>query len=345
MRVIVVSSTVFQVNPPWGLSNYGGLEVIAWEQAKGLAAKGHEVSLVAPEGSSCPGVTVIPCGPAGGWSEAQAYNVYWQELLKYDVCIDHSWSKMSYILKMEGRLKAPILAWMHAPVPTMYQKPPPVDKPCLVCISYDQSYTCSSHLHVASRVCYNGASTELYRRAAVKSSGRYLFLARFSSIKNPQGAIVVCKAAGAGLDLIGDTSITNEPELLAQCQREADGRQIRLVGPASRGECVIWYSQAKALLHPVRFFQEPFGLAPVESMLCETPVIAWNNGAMRETILPNETGFLVESERQMVDLIRSDAVSSINGKRCREWAAEHFSLTRMVDRVEELLVEALAGGW
>ena len=75
------------------------------------------------------------------------------------------------------------------------------------------------------------------------------------------------------------------------------------------------------------------------------PVIAWNHGACKETILHGETGFLVNSQEEMEDLIKSDAVSTIKSQRCMEWA-QKFSYENMVNRYEELCFEAIdTGGW
>ena len=65
MRIVVISSTVF----PVPITGYGGLEVIAWECARGLAAKGHHVRLIAPDGSFCPGVEMVTIGEAGKTSK------------------------------------------------------------------------------------------------------------------------------------------------------------------------------------------------------------------------------------------------------------------------------------
>ena len=131
MRIAVISAQVFACPPP----GYSGLEMIAWQRAKGLAAKGHEVTFIAPNGSECPGCTMIFSGPPGQWDEKKAYGTYWEQLLKFDVIVDDSWCKWSYVLKQEGRLKVPVLGVLHAPVNTMYASLPPVEKPCFVCIS------------------------------------------------------------------------------------------------------------------------------------------------------------------------------------------------------------------
>src|SRR5205823_1511580 len=124
MRIAVVSTPIFGFGPT-GLSGYGGLEHLAWQQAKGLAALGHQVALIAPatyvnngvqQQTVCPGVTIIPNAPhAGAWDEKTAYGScdeadkklgykgYWQHLAQMDCIIDNSWQKWSMQLKLEGR--------------------------------------------------------------------------------------------------------------------------------------------------------------------------------------------------------------------------------------------------
>ena len=376
MRICVISSTVFAVP----LKGYGGLEAIAWEIARGLAAKGHQVSLVTPDGSECPGVTIIPTGIAGQYSEKDAYGGYpehkegdvvrrrahagyWQHLVGVDVVIDHSWQKYAYLLKEEGVLKAPVLGVCHAPINTMFGSLPPVEKPCFVCISKDQAAHFAGLFNREAKVAYNGIDLDFYRPMGVPRTSRFLFLARFSTIKGPDLAIHACRQAGVGLDLVGDTSITNEPDFLKKCQGMCDGfggvagvgpgyltgngTGIRMVGPAKRGECVWWFSQAHCMLHPNQRFREPFGLAPGEAMACGLPVIAWDNGAMRETIKDGETGWLVKSLDELVRIIEVIPPPIPTGmrERCLEWASQ-FSLQAMVDRYEELCIEAVeTGGW
>jgi len=345
MRIIVISTPVFKVP----VAGYSGLEHLAWQQAAGLAARGHEVSLVAPEGSECPGVTVITPGPPGSWDEKGFYAKYWQELPRFDAVIDNTWMKWSYVLKEEGVLKAPVLGVMHAPVNTMYQVLPAVERPCFVCISRDQANHFEALHSRPARVCHNGVDTDFYKPLDVPRTSRFLFLARFSTIKGPDLAIDACRKAGGGLDLVGDTSITNEPQFLEACKRQCDA-EVRFVGPASRGECVWWFSRAHCLVHPNQRFREPFGLAPVEAMACGCPVIAWDYGAMRETVKDGETGILVRSQGELAEAVRRvrDHGQEFWGTKvvrshCRDWAAQ-FSVQKMIDRYEKLCQEAVEGG-
>ena len=358
MRICVVSSQVFKLGSG-GLSGYGGLEQVAWMRAKGLAERGHQVALVAPHGSSCPGVEVIPCGPAGQWDEKKGFDQYWKRLLSFDAIVDDSWSKHAYMLKAEGVLKnkvtgkdIPVLGVMHAPVNTMLQSLPPVEKPCMVCISKDQAQHFEALFGRPCRWAYNAVDPEVYKPLGIPRTNRFLFCGRFSSIKGPLIAIKACKEAGVGLDLIGDTSITNEPEYYEACRKEADGEQIKILGGQSRGACVWWMSQAHAFIHSAFPFREPFGLAPVEAMLCGLPVIASDNGALRETVKQGRTGVVIKSEKELVYLIRSFKVDAKGDwwrnpdmrQECREWALQ-FSPQAMAQRYEELCTEAIEGGW
>lgn len=361
MKICVVSTPIFKFGPQ-GAYGYSGLEHLAWQQAAGLAARGHDVSLIAPDNSVCPDVTVIPVGPEQQIDEMGAYSKYWPHLLdSVDCVIDHSWNKWSFILKQEGKLKCPILGWLHAPVNTMYSSLPPVEKPCMVCISKDQGSHFEALHNRECRVCYNGVDELLYSPLNIKRTDRFLFLARFSSVKSPDAAIEACLKAGVGLDLVGDTQITGEPELVYRCQqmalqqspnwnREKDGQQIRIIGPAKRGECVWWMSQATAMVHLNQRFREPFGLAPVEAQLTGCPVIVWDNGAMRETIQDGRTGFLVKSMEQAVNVVSAASCDYPDGHMwdrdyVRQWAMQ-FSVNKMIDRVEELIDESVSkGGW
>lgn len=253
-------------------------------------------------------------------------------------------------LKAEGSLKSPVLNVLHAPVHTMFQQPPPVEKPCIVCISNDQANHYEALFSPGkSKVCYNGIDTSFYKPLQTERTDRFLFLARFSTIKGPDLAIEACKKAGVGLDLIGDFSITNEPELYQKCKAMSDGNQIRFIGPCTRGEAVYWFSKAKGLIHLNQRFREPFGLAPVEAQACGCPVIAWRYGAMPETIAHGHTGWLVENMDQAVEAIQSTLDGTDRWERMRDPAIEHgktFSVERMAHRYDALCKEAVEkGGW
>jgi glycosyltransferase involved in cell wall biosynthesis len=339
MKVCVISTTIM-VCPPKG---YSGLEMLAWQQADGLSKLGNEVLLIAPIGSTPPPGTTLH-GTTLGESEQQAFSGYHQKLPNYDVIIDNSWQKWSYISKMDGKLKSPVLGVCHAPCNTMYQTAPPIPKPCFVSISKDQAAHAKECWNIDTRVAYNGVDTDFYSFKNNKRNGRYLFLARFSRIKGPHIAVALAKKLKFKLDLVGDDKITGEPEYAKQIVADAT-HNIYYYGSKDRDKCAEFFNNNEYMLHMNKEFREPFGLAPVEAQLCGMPVIAFDNGAMRETINHGKTGFLVKSEQEVEDLIVSDALKAIDRTECRQWA-EQFSITNMHKRYLELCNEALnTGGW
>lgn len=343
LRIAVISTPIFRLP----VAGYSGLEHLAWLRAKGLAELGHDVTLFAPDHSVCPGVTIWPVGEAGKVSEEKAYSNYWKVLKDFDAIVDDSWQAWSAMGRMEGWLKAPVLKVMHAPVATMFQTLPPEKVLSFVCISDDQR----NHFEALfaprqARTCHNGIDLDFYKSTGCPRTNRFLFLARFSSIKGPDLAIEACKKVGVGLDLIGDTTITGEPELLQKCFSMADEEQIRIWGNQTRAETVHWHSQAHCMLHPNMRFREPLGLAPLESQACGTPVIAWDYGAMRETVKHGETGWLVRSMDEFVAKVKefSGPIPDEVRKNCREWASG-FSVERMIKRYQELIFEAIQNPW
>lgn len=338
MKIAVISTTILPCPP----SGYSGLEMVAWQCAKGLAARGHEVLLIAPGDAPTPGFerhrTTI------GESEQAAFGGYHERLKNYDVVIDHSWNKWAALYKCHGNLAAPVLNVCHAPVHTMFQSPPPLVLPCMVAISQDQAAHMNEIWGVPARVAYNGVDLDFYKPTGTPRSDRYLYLARLSSIKGPHLAIDLARRLRFGLDMVGDESMTGEPQL-AQRVRALAVNNIRFHGPATREQTVTWFNAAKAMLHPAFPFREPFGLAPVEAQACGLPVLASDHGACRETVVHGVTGFVCKTQEDMAEYIKTDAVRSLRSEDCRA-NAERFSVRAMVERYEELCSEAIAtGGW
>ena len=87
--------------------------------------------------------------------------------------------------------------------------------------------------------------------------------------------------------------------------------------------------RAEAVVYSPQF--EHFGIVPCEAMALGTPVIAWNNGGPKESILNNKTGFLCSTRaafsKAMVTVVnRDDQARSDMGRACKERINKKFSL-------------------
>ena len=69
-------------------------------------------------------------------------------------------------------------------------------------------------------------------------------------------------------------------------------KDVELLGLLSDEKLRQVYAKAKGFLALAR--EEDFGMTPVEAMAASTPVIAFNGGGFRETVVDGETGILVE---------------------------------------------------
>ncbi len=74
---------------------------------------------------------------------------------------------------------------------------------------------------------------------------------------------------------------------------------------------------------------ETSSLVAREALAAGTPVVAFANGALAQTIEHGRTGFLVDDvEGMAAAMLRT---KSIDPETCRAVAAERFSLSRMTD--------------
>lgn len=95
---------------------------------------------------------------------------------------------------------------------------------------------------------------------------------------------------------------------------------------------------------------ESFGLAPLEAMACEMPVIGSDSGGIPEVVAHGETGFLafVGDVARMAEyallLARDPALRARMGIAGRKRAVELFSPEAMVDQYEAVYREVLGAG-
>ncbi|MGB9959064.1 MAG: glycosyltransferase [Candidatus Bathyarchaeales archaeon] len=104
---------------------------------------------------------------------------------------------------------------------------------------------------------------------------------------------------------------------------------IEFLGRVSDEKLVELYSNALYTLFV--FSHEPFGYVPVESMACGTPVLAYNRQGPAETVIDNETGWLADSDSEIIALaikLWKDGYNNNIRRRCR-----HRALTYDVKNV------------
>lgn len=149
------------------------------------------------------------------------------------------------------------------------------------------------------------------------NAGYMLMVNRLSHYKRIDIAIDACRQAGVPLKIVGTGAIL--PELQAQ----AKGAGVEFLGEKSQEELRELYTHAIATLIPGN---EDFGLVPIESMSCGTPVISYRAGGPLETILEGKTGafFSEQTSQSLAETIKAFAPDSYSAEECRK-QSENFS--------------------
>src|SRR5207253_6176030 len=111
-------------------------------------------------------------------------------------------------------------------------------------------------------------------------------------------------------------------EYWEQVIRPLLGSDVEFVGEVSGSEKDVFLRNAAALLFPIRW-PEPFGLVMIEALACGTPVLALRRGSVPEVIRDGVTGFVRDSEDELVAAVAH--ISELDRQRCRADVEHRFS--------------------
>jgi glycosyltransferase involved in cell wall biosynthesis len=143
------------------------------------------------------------------------------------------------------------------------------------------------------------------------------------------------------LAVLGDGPERPRLETLARESGVAD----RVLLPGRVGDVAAWLRAAELVLHPVRW--EGFGLAVLEAMLAERPVVASAVSAVPELVVDGETGLLVppgDAEAlaaAAAELLADPDRGARMGAAGLHRARTEFSVARMADSTLEVYERAL----
>ena len=324
MKVAILSPVTWRTPP----RNYGPWEQVASVLTEALFKKGIDTTLFATGDSKTAGklqyVCDRPLGEIPGDAKvAECLHIshLMEQADQFDIIHNHfdflplTWSRV---------IKTPMITTIHG-----FSSPliVPVYKKYNATTNYVAISDADRHpaLHYLGTV-YNGLDVQQFGLGAGKG-GYLLYFGRIHPHKGTQEAIAIANAAGLPLvicGLIQDQQYFDEK--VAPFINNDSVQYLGNVGPERRNEIL---GSALALLHPISF-DEPFGLSVAEAMLCGTPVVAFNRGAMKELIVEGESGFLVNTVAEAVESLTK--VRSIGRGNCRRYAAEKFSSQLMADQ-------------
>jgi glycosyltransferase involved in cell wall biosynthesis len=164
-------------------------------------------------------------------------------------------------------------------------------------------------------------------------SDYYFIVSRIVGAKGLDLAVEAALKLGFKLKIAGSPAgySSEHDKLIKQSQGK-----VEFLGQVSDEELVKLYSQAKGFLALSK--DEDFGITPVESMLCGTPVIAFNGGGYKETVVDGKTGILFDdySVEGLITAIKKFEGIKLSSKDCIE-QAEKFSKERFIKEIREFV--------
>lgn len=177
------------------------------------------------------------------------------------------------------------------------------------------------------KISYLGVDTKMFKPMSLKKKNQILFIGQNTPLNGYGYAIEAIKLIPKNI----------RPELKIISLKN-DQAQIYSENDLSKA-----YSDSLATLSLGTL--DTFGLIPLESMACETPVIAFNSAGYRETILNGQTGFLVDfSSREIADkivlLMSNPVIASKMGKEGRKWVKEKWTWKHQIKNLEKILIKA-----
>ena len=346
MKIALVAPPLLKT-PPTG---YGGLEQVVYDLGCALTAGGDDVTLFAPPGSHIDGGKVFETVEAPertdvNWVdlEGNAYNKYVTELSAFDIVHDHSWFGFPFLAKMS----IPDLKLCHTHHGHLdwspSKMPPQLGKLNLIGISdfMRKEYEAQGW---GARYVYNGIDINKYKYSG-KKGDRLVFVGRISEFKHSDIAIQVAIETKIPIDIIGGSFVDNKPYLESvktMCDNSNGIATLHLDLPMDKK--IEFVRSAKANLIPSAF-GEPFGLVAVEALACGTPVIAFDDGALREIMgKDGDVGYVCSTKGEMVKIVGNidKTKHKISPIHCRK-RAEFFSRENMAKNYRILYEKIIKG--
>ena len=156
----------------------------------------------------------------------------------------------------------------------------------------------------------------------------FLAVGRLVPHKRIDLAILACRQLGVPLWITGDGRAASDLRHLA-------GPDVQFTGPVSDDTLRDLYSRARAVLVPA---EEDFGLVPLEAQAAGTPVVAFDAGGVRETVIHGETGlrFAPQTVEALASAIVEAARHRWDRQRIRANAAR-FTENRFRQELNQLI--------
>jgi glycosyltransferase involved in cell wall biosynthesis len=286
--------------------DYGGTQRMVVSLARGLAAAGHRVTLVAGHGSVVPEATLVPVAIR----EARRPEFDIRPLLP---------AGLDIVLACAPLRTPPDVPWIRRLAGNW--KPGTTGAPNTLYLSRNHA-----ERHGGRAFVYNGVDPAEYRFRNHKDDYD-LFLGRLHGVKGYRWAVSGAKRLRRRM-------------LIAGGWRPSLSRYVRYVGRVGGTRKMELLAGAKTFWMPA-LWDEPFGITLIEALVSGTPVLGTRRGSLPEIVSP-AVGALGDTLEELVE--RRPALDGIAPEACRAWVERHFTHHVMAEGYLRMFRHYLATG-
>jgi glycosyltransferase involved in cell wall biosynthesis len=291
---------------------YGGTERVVWDLANALSAMGHHVRLLAAAGTVCPFAEVLsidPRRPLKCQIPDDVDIVHFHNRPDFDPDIDF----FPYVYTQHGN--------------EVSSRPMPLNT---VFVSENHAHRFGSDQYV-----HNGLDWAPYGAPDFARSRKWVhFLGNAAwKVKNLRGAMQVARDAGEILAVLGGYRLNFKRGF-----RFTISPSVRFFGMVGGQEKLDLLNSSRGLIFPV-IWDEPFGLAVIESLYFGCPVFASRRGSLPELVTA-DTGSLSNDLAELAFALREQQFDALA---CHQHAVERFNANRMAESYIEKYKKVISG--
>ncbi len=338
MRLLLACDPLLPV-PPKG---YGGIERIVDDLVRCFKDQGHEVALLAKQGSTSPAHRLFAWPDDrvhGAVSLIRNTRAIRHAVKSHQPDVVHSFARLVYLLGLTD---------MRTPRLMSYQRHAGGRGVAAVARWSGErlNFTgCSEFICGQGRraggtwwAVPNFVDTRRYTFVPrVADDAPLVFLSRVEDIKGPDTAIAIARASGRRLLIAGNAPLSGaQRDFFEKAVAPHLGRDgVEWIGELDDEGKNRLLGSAAALLVPIRW-EEPFGIVFAEALACGTPVISCPLGALPEIIHEGKTGFLIPSDNVEAGVNAVKRLAELDRAACRQDAEKRFDLRVVAARYMEI---------
>jgi glycosyltransferase involved in cell wall biosynthesis len=166
-----------------------------------------------------------------------------------------------------------------------------------------------------------------------KKEEYFLIVSRLVGAKGLEEAAKVAGRLKFKLKIVGEAHGFSDVEKKI---KKLSGGYVELLGRVNDKRLYELYGRARGFIALAR--DEDFGITVVEAQAAGTPVIAFNGGGFKESVVDGKTGFLIDNTDEKTI---SDAIKRLKEKRWKKEVlqaqARKFSTERFINEIRDFI--------